>query len=507
METPADQERGISEVPFQSPSLLNINIPADQEKGLTEVPAEDPFLVTFNQPIDHENPQDWARLRKWTVTGVLSATGFNRIMVSTIMAPALMTIGSELHMNSIEQVMSMSVYLLATAFGPLLAGPLSEMYGRAPVLHATNIWFLVWNIVCGFAETKELLIIARFLAGFGASAIYALAGGVLGDIWPPSQRGSSLGFYILIPLLGVAIGPIIGGLISQYTTWRWIFWSTSIIQGVMIAFSFLMFRETHSATILASRAKHFQKTTGNPQYYTAVEKLDVGKSKASVILNHLSRPVRLLMFHPIIQIQACLSGFSYGILYLVLSTFADLYTRQYNESMQISGLHYISICLGEVVGAIVGGPLIDYFYRRLGDRAEGVAVPEFRVPMMVPGYLLASVGLLIYGWAAEKHLQWIVVDVGVFVLCFAMQVGGTALQAYVIDTYPNHASSASASTQFLKSMTAFGFPLFAPNMYSVLGYGWGNSLLAFAGLAIGIPAPLLIWNYGARLRARMQSSH
>jgi MFS family permease len=64
-------------------------------------------------------------------------------MVSTIMAPALTIIGSELHMNSIESVMSMSVYLLATAFGPLLAGPSSEMYGRQPVLHATNVWFLV----------------------------------------------------------------------------------------------------------------------------------------------------------------------------------------------------------------------------------------------------------------------------------------------------------------------------------------------------------------------------
>jgi MFS family permease len=124
------------------------------------------------------------------------------------MAPALSTIALELDMNSAESVMALSIYLLATAFGPLLIGPLSEIYGRAPILHASNVWFLVWNIVCGFAKTKETLIAARFMAGFGASAIYALAGGVLGDIWRPEQRGKSLGVYLLIPLLGAAVGEI-----------------------------------------------------------------------------------------------------------------------------------------------------------------------------------------------------------------------------------------------------------------------------------------------------------
>lgn len=137
---------------------------------------------------------------------MLSATGFNRIMVSTIMAPAISTIAIELNMNAAESMMVLSIYLLATAFGPLFIGPLSEVYGRAPVLHASNIWFLIWNIVCGFAKTKGTFITARLFAGFGASAVYALAGGVLGDVWRPEQRGKSLGMYLLIPLLGAAVG-------------------------------------------------------------------------------------------------------------------------------------------------------------------------------------------------------------------------------------------------------------------------------------------------------------
>lgn len=167
---------------------------------------DDPFLVAFNLSFDADNPKDWPSGRKWAVTDVLSATGFNRIMVSTIMAPALSTIARELHMSSTESVMALSIYLLASAFGPLVIGPLSEVYGRRTVLHASNVWFLVWNIVCGFTKTKEVLIAARFLAGFGASSIYALAGGVLSDVRRPEQRGRSLGIYLLIPLLGAAVG-------------------------------------------------------------------------------------------------------------------------------------------------------------------------------------------------------------------------------------------------------------------------------------------------------------
>jgi MFS family permease len=187
-----------------APDLEMLALPAKNTS--TPPKSSDPFIVAFNAFFDVENPKDWPSGRKWAVTDVLSATGFNRIMVSTIMAPALTTIAHELHMSSTESVMALSIYLLATAFGPLVIGPLSEVYGRSKVLHASNVWFLVWNIVCGFAKTKEVLIASRFLAGFGASSIYALAGGVLTDVWKPEQRGRSLGIYLLIPLLGAAVG-------------------------------------------------------------------------------------------------------------------------------------------------------------------------------------------------------------------------------------------------------------------------------------------------------------
>ncbi|KAK4234057.1 hypothetical protein C8A03DRAFT_38187 [Achaetomium macrosporum] len=76
-----------------------------------------------------------------------------------------------------------------------------------------------------------------------------------------------------------------------------------------------------------------------------------------------------------------------------------------------------------------------------------------------------------------------------------------AMQVYVMDAYRTYIASASAESQFLRSIAAFAFPLFVPLIYRTLGSGWGNSLLAFLLLALGLPAPLLLWRYGARIRA------
>ncbi|KAL5337635.1 major facilitator superfamily domain-containing protein [Aspergillus crustosus] len=503
--SPQQQQDGrdtITSIPTPQPDVELASLPAHRIKSKDS----DPFLVAFDTTHDPTNPKDWSTGRKWAVTDVLSATGFNRIMVSTIMAPALSIIAKEFDMNSAESAMALSIYLLATAFGPLVIGPLSEVYGRKPILHASNIWFLVWNLVCGFANSKEVLIASRFLAGFGASAIYALASGVLGDVWRPEQRGRSLGVYLLIPLLGAAVGPIIGGFMAGRTTWRWMFWSTSIFQAVMILVSFTAFHETYEPVILRARAKKLRRETGESRYYTADERLHATKSPVAVIGRALIRPLRLLAFHPIIQITAVLQGLSYGTLYIVLSTFSDLWTKQYGQSVEISGLHYIACAVGELIGSQICAWMMDAYYRRLTarstDSTSPTPTPETRLPLIIPGSVLGPTALLIYGWTAQSKQHWAVVDLWILIAMLGLQMAGMPITAYVMEAYPEHVSSASAATQFMRSLTAFLFPLFAPTMYEVFGYGWGNTFVALVGGVFGVLGPVVLWVWGGRLRGR-----
>ncbi|KAJ0353476.1 hypothetical protein KNSL1_001906 [Colletotrichum chrysophilum] len=270
----------------------------------------------------------------------------------------------------------------------------------------------------------------------------------------------------------------------------------------MIFVSFFSFPESYAPLILRRRATRLRKETGETRYHTASERVDAGRSASSVLARALSRPLRLLLFHPIIQVSAVLSGFNYGILYVVLSTFSNLWKERYGQSVEISGLHYIACSLGELIGAQVGAPMMDYLYRRREQPR-----PEYRVTLMYFGIVPCWVGALMYGWTAQYGLHWMVVDVGVVIMMFGLQLGGMPMMAYVIDTYGEHTTSAMAATQFVKSLTAFLFPLFAPSMYRALGYGWANSVMALVGTMLSVTLPLFVWKYGARLRARAVSAY
>ncbi|KAF2869325.1 MFS multidrug transporter-like protein [Massariosphaeria phaeospora] len=499
-----NNKEGIRDVEKNAPEQSQ-----DQSKHITDsngIVWHEAFLVTFGAE-DADNPLNWSTKFKWGVTAAVSGMAFVRIMVSTMMAPAIGTIASELHMSTPEAFMALSVYLLAAVFGPLFIGPLSEVYGRKAIFHAASVWFLVWNLFCGFANSKGLLIATRLLAGFGASAAYSLAYGVLGDVWPPERRGRSVSLYLLIPLTGAAIGPIVAGFIVEYSTWRWMFWSTTILQVVLEALSLLVLNESYAPFLLRKRAEKLRKDTGNSRYHATIEMRESGRSTMWKLRRSLSRPLRLLAFHPIIQIQAILSGISYGLLYFALASFSSLHVSAYGESVAMSGLHYIAICVGSILGSQLCGPLMDYAYKRLKSHSGDGGVPELRIPILLPGVFFTPIGFLLYGWAAQYRLHWLIVDIGAALLALGMQIFDTALHAYIMDAYPEHISSASAATQVLRSLLAFAFPLFSDELYKTLGYGWGNSLMAFLSIGITLPATGILWRYGATLRARRESSY
>ena len=210
----------------------------------------------------------------------------------------------------------------------------------------------------------------------------------------------------------------------------------------------------------------------------------------------------MLTTQPIVQVLALFNAYIYGTMYLTMATFPTLWTSPdyYNESAGIGGLNYISMGLGFMIGAQICAFSIDRLYRRLKHRNNGVGQPEFRIPLIAGAAFCMPTGLFIYGWTADKHCHWIAPNIGMFIYCIGCIIGMQCIQTYIVDAYTRYAASALAAAVLLRSLAGFSFPLFAPYMYDSLHYGWGNSVLAFASIAIGIPGPFLLWRYGERLR-------
>lgn len=92
------------------------------------------------------------------------------------MAPGIEAISEELEIHSsVISTLILTVYVLGYAVGPLFLGPASEIYGRKPVLTLSNVWYLAFNLACGFARSRGQIIACRFLAGVGGSGPLAVS--------------------------------------------------------------------------------------------------------------------------------------------------------------------------------------------------------------------------------------------------------------------------------------------------------------------------------------------
>lgn len=420
-----------------------------------------------------------------------------------MVAPGLPQISKDLHITEeIESALVLSIFVAAYALGPLMWGPLSELYGRTIILQVSNLWFLLFNLGCGLARTEAQMFIFRFLAGIGGSAPLAIGGGVLGDLFDAEQRGKAMSIYSLMPLLGPALGPIAGGWVTDRTTWRWVFYSTTIACGVIQTAGVFFLQETYAPVLLQRKKKALIKETGNTNLVTEYDRPD--RTLLQTLTTALTRPFRLLATQPIVQVMSLYMMFLYGVTYLILSTYASLWANEYHESPGIAGLNYISLGLGFFLGAQICAPLQDRIYAALKRRYVpdgGPGRPEFRVPMLIPGAIFLPIGILIYSWTAEAHTHWIGPNIGAVVFGASIIIGFQCIQGYMVDSYTRYAASAVSAVTVLRSLAGFGFPLFAPAMYNKLGYGIGGTVLAAVAVGIGWPSPIFLWYYGPKLRA------
>ncbi|KAF9010981.1 MFS polyamine transporter [Hymenopellis radicata] len=478
--------------------------------SVTDAGNVEEIIVDFDGPDDPANPKNWTYAKRWRSTLIVSLFTFISPVSSSMIAPGSSIVAREFGITSETEIaLTISVFVLAFAIGPLFLGPLSEIYGRSRVIQISNIFFLAWNLACGFSQSKAQLIVFRFFAGLGGSTPLAVGAGVLADIWRAEERGKAIAIYSLAPLMGPVLGPVAGAWISEKTTWRWVFWSTSIFDVAVQALGLFYLRESYApllldrkaAQIRASRAADPEKGGTHVNVHTVFEKSEP-RTWQHIFSKALVRPFVIFVREPIIQVVGLYMAFVYGVFYLYLTTIPTIFRDVYHQNTGIAGLHYIALGIGLTCASQLNARYMDKVYVYFKNKNGGIGEPEFRVPSMVPGSIILPVGLLITGWCAEKGVHWAVTDIGIACVGAGIILNFQSMQTYVVDAFTLFAASALAAVSCFRSLAGFGFPLFAPTMYKALGYGKGDTVLAVVSIVIGCPAPFLFWKYGKTIRMR-----
>ncbi len=186
--------------------------------------------------------------RKWWTLAALSFSLFMIMLDNTIVNVALPSIQRDLEIGVSELEWVVTGYALSFAVLMLTGGKLADMYGRRRVFLLGLAVFALSSLACGLAGSADLLIGARVVQGVGAAFMMPATLSIISATFPPRERGAALGTWAGVSAVALAIGPLVGGLITEHISWHWIFYVNVPVGVLAIAATLVIVPESRDTS-------------------------------------------------------------------------------------------------------------------------------------------------------------------------------------------------------------------------------------------------------------------
>lgn len=451
---------------------------------------------TMNNVLDaNEDPKQFASARKWLIVGVISASSMCATCASSLASFAEAGVEKSFNVSHTVSILAISLFVMGLGTGPLVVGPLSEVYGRTPIYRVSFALFTAFSFPVAFAPDIAVFLIFRFVTGLCGAAFLSVAGGSVSDLFTNETVATPMAVYTASPFLGPIVGPLISGFINQHTHWRWTYYLLIIWSGVQTLLIFLFVPETYTPVLLKRQARRMSKNS-RKDFDEANDK-STEKNLMHSILVSCYKPFQLILYERMVLLLNIWNSLLLGILYLAFQAFPVIF-KKHNFNMQEIGMSFLGIGVGMAI-SLACQPFWNRLYIRTAAKHGGQLPPETRLISGMLGGILVPVSLYWLAFTTYKSVHWIVPIIASAPFGAGTILIFTSCWTYLVTLYRPWAASVMASNSFMRSCFAAAFPLFAGPMYNKLGTVGATALLA--GLCtIMTPLPFIFYRLGPRIR-------
>lgn len=379
---------------------------------------------------DAPQPQQYSVFttkEKRMIVTASSIAGFFSPLSSTIYFPALNTIATALNVSGSEINLTVTSYVILQGIAPMMIAGFSDNVGRRPAYALCFIFYLFANLGLGLQNSYAALLVLRCLQSTGSSGTIALSNGVVGDMVTSEERGSFIAFASLGGLLGPAIAPVIGGVISQNLDWHWLFWFLLIFGGVFCVPLFLFMPETCRKVVgdgSIPPPKWYRCLTDTLRFRRLQRKgFQVDETKQAQLHQNLRFqfpnpiPTLLIITDPESFVILVATGLCLACFYAISTGAASAFGEIYGFNDIEIALIFIPVAVGGILAALTTGKLVDWNYRRHAHKngitvVKGVRqdlrdfpIERARMEVATPLSILCSIFVVGYGWALDQKVS------------------------------------------------------------------------------------------------------
>ncbi|KAI1381595.1 major facilitator superfamily domain-containing protein [Hypoxylon crocopeplum] len=444
-----------------------------------DVPSGDTDVeVAEQRPFDDSDESIYDRFanrRKVLICVVLVLCGILAPIATTGSLTAVPEIAKSFHTTGSIINISNGLYTGAMGISAFVWGVISSLGGRKVVLLSSVVSFFLFSLGCALSPNLAAFFTFRALSGFSGTGLLVCGPAVIGDLYKPTERATALAWIMSGTLIGPALGPLIGGVIVTYSSWRNIYWFQTAMSGLASALAIGFIPETAHQRGWDSMPK--DKRIGGTLAALNPLRLLVLFSKIDLLLVALASSSLLWNMY----------GFFTPIVYVINP-------RLHFTTPLQSGLFYLAPGSGYLLATFFGGRYADRTVKKWILRRDGERRPEDRLRAVVPWMGLGTpVCMLIYGWCLEYNRGGIpLLVIIMFIQGFTQLMIFPALNTYCLDVMPSRSTEVLGGNFLIRYIFAAAGTSLALPAINGIGIGWFCTistifiLVTFGGLLLVI---------------------